>query len=83
MRNSDEKTYQEVLVVSYEEHKDYAQSILVCSLFLPLSFLHPSIQKFPLGHEGSEGSWMPPQEKKLEEGLGDLVEQRGGEGNGH
>lgn len=59
------------------------QSILVFPLLLPLSFLHPSIQKFPLGHEGSEGAWMPLQEGKLEEGLGDLVNQRGGEGNDH
>lgn len=55
---------------------------LVSPLPLPLSFLHPPKQNFPLDREGSEGAWMLPQERKLEEGLGHLVKQREGEGNG-
>jgi len=45
-------------------------------------FPHPPKPNFPLDHEGSEGAWMLPQEGKLEEGLGHLVKQRGGEGSG-
>jgi len=46
-------------------------------------FPPPSKTNFSPDHEGSEGAWMLPQERKLEEGLGPLVKQEGGEGNGH
>lgn len=77
------ETDQEVLMVSYDTRIMHSTPINP-NLSPSPSFIFPPPfnTKFPLGHEGSEGAWMPPQERKLEEGLGDLVKQRGGEGNG-